>query len=156
MTLRSLRGLAPVLLWALAAPALAQNAAPTASASLAYQQPPAPIAAILDARPTPGASVSPDNKVLALLDRSNLPPSPNWPSPMLRLAGYRINPRNNGPANSADLLADGAELPVGRRAARRASSPCRPEPASRRPPGRRTASGWPSCWTVPTGWSCGS
>jgi dipeptidyl aminopeptidase/acylaminoacyl peptidase len=100
MTLRSLRGLAPVLLWALAAPALAQNAAPTASASLAYQQPPAPIAAILDARPTPGASVSPDNKVLALLDRSNLPTIAELAEPQLRLAGYRINPRNNGPANA--------------------------------------------------------
>ncbi|HBV13126.1 MAG TPA: S9 family peptidase, partial [Brevundimonas sp.] len=37
---------------------------------------------------------------LLLTDRSNLPSIAELSEPMLRLAGYRINPRNNGPANS--------------------------------------------------------
>lgn len=91
----------PALVLAVAVPALmlpvaaiAQDAAPT------YQQPPAPIAQILDAKPNPGVSVSPDRKTLLLTDRSNLPSIAELSEPMLRLAGYRINPRNNGPANS--------------------------------------------------------
>jgi dipeptidyl aminopeptidase/acylaminoacyl peptidase len=82
-----------VLLAALAGPALAQE-------PLAYQQPPAPIADILDTKPTPSASLSPDHSTLALYDRANLPPIAELAEPMLRLGGYRINPRNNGPANS--------------------------------------------------------
>ena len=82
-----------VLLAALAGPVLAQD-------PLAYQQPPAPIADILDTRPTPTPSLSPDRTTLALFDRANLPPIAELAEPMLRLAGYRINPRNNGPANS--------------------------------------------------------
>ena len=65
-----------------------------------YQQPPAPIAQILDAKPTPGVSVSPDARHILLMDRTNLPSIAELAEPMLRLAGYRINPRNNGPAAS--------------------------------------------------------
>ena len=82
-----------VLLAVVAGPALAQD-------GLAYQEPPAPIADILDARPSPTPSLSPDRTTLALFDRANLPPIAELAEPMLRLAGYRINPRNNGPANS--------------------------------------------------------
>jgi dipeptidyl aminopeptidase/acylaminoacyl peptidase len=82
-----------VLLAAVAGPAIAQD-------PLAYQQPPAPIADILDTRPTPTSSLSPDRTTVALFDRANLPPIAELAEPMLRLAGYRINPRNNGPANS--------------------------------------------------------
>ena len=82
-----------VLLAALSEPVLAQD-------GLAYQQPPAPIADILDTPPTPTPSLSPDRTTLALFDRANLPPIAELAEPMLRLAGYRINPRNNGPANS--------------------------------------------------------
>ena len=35
-----------------------------------------------------------------LYDRANLPPIAELAEPMLRLGGYRINPRNNGPTNS--------------------------------------------------------
>nr|WP_313413957.1 prolyl oligopeptidase family serine peptidase [Brevundimonas diminuta] len=98
---RLLRAALPALVLAAAVPALAlpvaavvQDAAPT------YQQPPAPIAQILDAKPNPGVSVSPDRKTLLLTDRSNLPAIAELAEPMLRLAGYRINPKNNGPANS--------------------------------------------------------
>lgn len=62
-----------------------------------YQTPPAPIAQILDAPPTPGVTVSPDHKVLAQLGRENLPTIAAVSEPILRLAGYRINPRANGP-----------------------------------------------------------
>jgi len=82
-----------VLLAVLAGPALAQE-------GRTYQQPPAPIADILDTKPTPTPSLSPDRTTLALFDRANLPPIAELAEPMLRLAGYRINPRNNGQANS--------------------------------------------------------
>jgi len=82
-----------VILAVLAGPALAQE-------GLTYQQPPAPIADILDTKPTPTPSLSPDRTTLALFDRANLPPIAELSEPMLRLAGYRINPRNNGQANS--------------------------------------------------------
>ena len=82
-----------VLLAVLAGPALAQE-------GRTYQQPPAPIADILDTKPTPTPSLSPDRTTLALFDRASLPPIAELSEPMLRLAGYRINPRNNGPANS--------------------------------------------------------
>jgi len=82
-----------VLIAAIAGPVFAQDA-------VVYQQPPAPIADILDTLPSPTPSLSPDRTTLALFDRSNLPPIAELAEPMLRLAGYRINPRNNGPANS--------------------------------------------------------
>ncbi len=119
---RLMRAALPALVLAAAVPALmlpvaavAQEAAPT------YQQPPAPIAQILDAKPNPGVSVSPDRKTLLLTDRSNLPSIAELSEPMLRLAGYRINPRNNGPANSRvswltglsfQSIDDGAARPV--------------------------------------------
>lgn len=85
-----------VLLAAIAGPVLAQEA----QNGVTYQQPPAPIAQILDTKPTPTPSLSPDDQTLALFDRSNLPSIAELAEPMLRLGGYRINPRNNGPANS--------------------------------------------------------
>ncbi len=101
MKLRLMRHVAPAVLMLLATPGLVHaQAAGQASAALTYQQPPAPIADILDSRPTPSASVSPDRKTLVLFDRSNLPTISELAEPMLRLGGYRINPRNNGPANS--------------------------------------------------------
>ena len=91
--------LATVLLASTAGGALAQNAGQAPAVS-AYQQPPAPIADILDAKPTPAPMLSPDRRTLALLDRSNLPSIKALAEPMLRLGGSRINPRNNGLAES--------------------------------------------------------
>jgi len=65
-----------------------------------YQTPPEPIMRILDTPPQPAVAVSPDRDTLALLGRANLPPIAELAAPSLRLAGYRINPRNKGPANS--------------------------------------------------------
>ncbi|MFN3668304.1 MAG: S9 family peptidase [Brevundimonas sp.] len=106
-----------VLLAALAGPALAQDGG-------VYQQPPAPIADILDTRPTPTPSLSPDDTTLALFDRANLPPIAELAEPMLRLAGYRINPRNNGPANSRVAWLTGLSLqPIAGGAARTVALP---------------------------------
>ncbi|WP_332658850.1 S9 family peptidase [Brevundimonas sp.] len=92
-----------VLLAAVAGPALAQD-------GLTYQQPPSPIAEILDTKPTPTPSLSPDDRTLALYDRANLPPIAELAEPMLRLGGYRINPRNNGLANSRVTWLTGLSL----------------------------------------------
>ncbi|WP_168076181.1 prolyl oligopeptidase family serine peptidase [Caulobacter sp. SSI4214] len=77
--------------------ALAAFSTSLAFAADGYQTPPAPIAQILDSAPTPGVTLSPDRKVLAQLGRENLPSIAAVSEPILRLAGYRINPRNNGP-----------------------------------------------------------
>ncbi|PVM90739.1 S9 family peptidase [Caulobacter endophyticus] len=71
-----------------------------ALAGEAYRMPPAPIAQILDAAPTPGVTLSPERKTLALLGRENLPPIRAVADPILRLGGYRINPRTNGPVEA--------------------------------------------------------
>ena len=84
---------AAILAVVLAPAAMAQDAP-------AYRMPPAPIAQILDTDPAPVPSISPDRATLALLGRSNLPSIAEVAEADLRLAGYRINPRNNGPANS--------------------------------------------------------
>ena len=69
--------LAAVLLSGVAGGALAQNAGPQnaapAAGPMVYQQPPQPIADILDAKPTPSSMLSPDRRTLVLMDRSNLP-----------------------------------------------------------------------------------
>lgn len=109
----------PALVLLAAFPGLAQ-----AQDVLAYQQPPAPIADILDSDPSPAPSLSPDRTTLALFGRSNLPPIAELAEPMLRLAGYRINPRNNGPANSRISWMTGLSFqPVGGGAARAVALP---------------------------------
>lgn len=52
---------------------------------------------ILDAPATPVANVSPAKTHLLLLVPDRYPPISELAQPMLRLAGMRINPRNNGP-----------------------------------------------------------
>lgn len=125
---RFLRTFLPAFVLLAAVPALAQ--AP--DAALTYQQPPAPIAAILDTKPTPTPSISPDDTTLALFERSNLPSIAELAEPQLRLAGYRINPRNNGPANgrltwltgiSVQPVEGGAARPVALPAGARFTSP---------------------------------
>ena len=101
--MRSIRVAGAALLMAgtaLTAPAWALTMQVGAPAPAGYQQPPQPIADILDAKLTPASMLSPDRRTLVLMDRSNLPSIQALSEPMLRLAGYRINPRNNGPAES--------------------------------------------------------
>ena len=71
-----------------------------AAGSEGYKIPPAPIAQILDAPQTPGVSLSPERKTLALLGRENLPSIAAVSEPILRLGGFRINPRSNGPTEA--------------------------------------------------------
>ncbi len=77
------------------APAAFAVAAPAAPA---YHQPPAPIAAMLDAPPTPSVLPSRGGKSLAVFGRETLPSVAALARPILRLGGYRIDPRTNGPA----------------------------------------------------------
>ena len=89
-----------------------------------YMQPPAPIARILDTPPPPLPSISPKRDRVALLGRSNLPPIAELAEPDLKLAGYRINPRNNGPANSRIAWLNALSFqPVGPGPARRVALP---------------------------------
>jgi dipeptidyl aminopeptidase/acylaminoacyl peptidase len=62
-----------------------------------YQKPPKAITDILDAPPPPVAIVSPTGDYVLLLQAERYPPIAELAEPMLRLAGLRINPQNNGP-----------------------------------------------------------
>lgn len=89
-----LRGL---LSTALAAGLLLSPLAGQAAVEPGYKVPPAPIAQIIEATPTPAVQVSGDRRTLALLTREGLPSIAAVSEPILRLGGYRINPRTNGP-----------------------------------------------------------
>jgi len=67
------------------------------AAQSAYKRPPEAIRKILEAPATPTASVNPSKTHMLLLSPDRYPPIAELAQPMLRLAGQRINPRNNGP-----------------------------------------------------------
>lgn len=69
----------------------------TSTAASGYLTPPREIVEILDAEPLPGVTVGPTREVLAIVARRSMPPVAELAEPMLRLAGLRINPANNGP-----------------------------------------------------------
>jgi len=75
--------------------ALATIAPSLAAQDGGYQQPPAPIAQILDAEPTPAVTLGPTREWLLLLERRPLPPISEVGAPILRLAGDRLDPRTN-------------------------------------------------------------
>jgi dipeptidyl aminopeptidase/acylaminoacyl peptidase len=62
-----------------------------------FLMPPQAVVDIVDAAPLPTVEVSPARDVLAVLPRRSLPLIAELSQPMLRLAGMRINPANNGP-----------------------------------------------------------
>ncbi len=66
-----------------------------------YQQPPSPVADILDASPTPIVSMSPDRTVMALFERAGYPSIAEVASPELRLAGLRFDPASSGPSRGS-------------------------------------------------------
>ena len=66
-------------------------------AATQYLTPPREVVDIVDAPPLPSVQVSPGRDVLAVLPRRSLPSIAEVSQPMLRLAGMRINPLNNGP-----------------------------------------------------------
>jgi len=69
----------------------------TALGADGYLRAPENVRRILDAPLPPVASVSPGRGHLLLLDREPSPSIAELARPMLRLAGHRINPRNDGP-----------------------------------------------------------
>lgn len=93
---RAARWLSALLLSAVPALLLAQAG---------YQQPPAPIAAILDAAPTPIVSLSPDRSLMALFTRAGYPSIAEVAAPEYRLAGLRFDPVSNGPSRGSGYRA---------------------------------------------------
>ncbi len=61
-----------------------------------YVLPPKAIVDALDAPPPPDVYLSPARDVVAVLDRAPMPSIAELARPMLRLAGLRIDPKNNG------------------------------------------------------------
>src|SRR6187399_3067530 len=90
-------GLRGLLSTAVAASLLFLPALGQAAIEQGYKVPPAPIAQIIDAAPTPAVQVSGDRRTLAILNREGLPSIAAVSEPILRLGGYRLNPRTNGP-----------------------------------------------------------
>jgi dipeptidyl aminopeptidase/acylaminoacyl peptidase len=89
---------AALVLTALVASQIRTDAAAT------YLVPPKVIVDILDAPPLPTATVSPTRDVVALLERRSMPSIEELAQPMYRLAGYRVNPRTNGPQRPSTLI----------------------------------------------------
>lgn len=118
-----MRPITPVLALSLVVSTAAYGSAQTADAPR-YLLPPKEVVAAFEAAPLPQAQLSPDRKVLALTYRNPYPAIAELSQPMLRLAGERVNPRNNGPhrveqihAITLKKVADGKEtklaLPAG-------------------------------------------
>lgn len=91
----------------------------TFAQNMSYQTPPKAIADLVNAAPTPGVSLSPNNQWMLLLSLPSLPSIEEVSQPEFRIAGIRINPKNNGisRSNSYDGLklksvATGKELDV--------------------------------------------
>ena len=68
-----------------------------ASAPSGYLTPPKAIADIMDAAPNPTVVVAPTHDVMAVISRRSMPSIAEISRPMLRIAGERIDPQNNGP-----------------------------------------------------------
>lgn len=61
-----------------------------------YQLPPQSVIDIIDAKPEPSISMSPDGKWMLFLQRDAMPSLEDLGRPMLRLGGMRIDPAANG------------------------------------------------------------
>lgn len=84
-----------------------------------YRKPPKEVLDVLTAPVTPTVSLSPTRDTLLFATPLRYPPIADLASPMLRLAGQRIDPRTNGPhrfgysvALSLKRIADGSEIKV--------------------------------------------
>ena len=85
-----------------------------------YQLPPKEIVDAFDAQPLPAALLSPTKQMFALTYRHPYPTIAELSQPILRIAGARVNPRNNGPQRAQEVyaitlrrIADGSETKVG-------------------------------------------
>ncbi|MEO0456117.1 MAG: prolyl oligopeptidase family serine peptidase [Cyanobacteria bacterium P01_A01_bin.114] len=72
-----------------------------ANAQVTWQNPPEPIASMLDTERLPAVSISPDNRWIVELERPSLPPIAQLSEPVVAIAGIKINPKTWGPAREA-------------------------------------------------------
>lgn len=84
-----------------------------------YRKPPQAVLDVLNSPVTPSISISPARDQMLLATGVRYPPINDLAQPMLRLAGYRINPNTNGRylapyfvALSLKRIADGAETKI--------------------------------------------
>ncbi|MFC1719022.1 TolB family protein, partial [Candidatus Poribacteria bacterium] len=84
-----------------------------------YLMPPKAIADLVDAPITPDVSASPNQDWILIMEQPSLPPISELAQPELKLAGLRINPRNNGSSRSSystslalKSLVDNTERPI--------------------------------------------
>jgi len=129
MLTRPVRAIAFIAL--ILAPALALRAAqggaaqvPSASDAPKYALPPQAIVEVFDAEFLPQTTLSPNKQVVALTKARAHPTIAELAQPMLRLAGWRVNPKTSGPHRASGLpgtgiysitlktIADGAEVNV--------------------------------------------
>ncbi|MEM9265778.1 MAG: prolyl oligopeptidase family serine peptidase [Cyanobacteria bacterium P01_F01_bin.13] len=75
-------------------PASAQPDQPSST----WQNPPEPIAEMLDTDQLPAVSISPDNQWLVEFEQRSLPPIAELAEPWIAIAGTKINPNTWGPA----------------------------------------------------------
>ncbi len=78
-----------------------------AAAQDTYQRPAESLARLVDAPAMPVVSLSPDGRTLLFMHLPSLSSVAELSAPELRLAGIRINPRNNGPSRSRSYNALG-------------------------------------------------
>jgi dipeptidyl aminopeptidase/acylaminoacyl peptidase len=90
-----------LVLAGLAFPAAAATA--PASADTGYRLPPKVLVDIVDAPPTPGASLDPHRQWLLIAERPSLPPISELAERELRLGGLRIRPQNHAPSRAGYL-----------------------------------------------------
>ena len=76
---------------------LAAVAVLSLQAEVTYQKPPKEILDVLNAPASPAPSISPDKTHVLLIQRALYPSIAVLAAPVLRIAGMRINPANNGP-----------------------------------------------------------
>jgi dipeptidyl aminopeptidase/acylaminoacyl peptidase len=84
-----------------------------------YMLPPKEVVDAFDAQPLPAALLSPTKQMFALTYRHPYPTIAELSQPILRIAGARVNPRNNGPQRAQEVyaitlrkIADGTETKV--------------------------------------------
>jgi dipeptidyl aminopeptidase/acylaminoacyl peptidase len=89
------------------------------AAAQGYRKPPQAVLDVLNSPVTPSVSISPARDQMLLATGVRYPPISDLAQPMLRLAGYRINPNTNGRhlapyfvALSLKRIADGAETKI--------------------------------------------
>ena len=134
-------------------------APPVLHAQTTYEVPSQEIQDILEAPPLPGLSVSSDGEWAVLIERPSMLALRDIAEPRLHLAGYRLNPRTNGPAMARQPRVEGLEfLRLGSEERVRVELPAgaQLEYVSWAPGGERisfalVADAGYELWTVPTG-----